>query len=79
MIEDVLLTPEEIEKAHEGKEAADAYEWDLDIAKAAQLKLLKWLNGQCTEHSDRKSNNGQCRRMDCPQCDAELRKQLEGK
>ena len=30
-IDEILLTVEEIDHAHDGKEATDSYEWDCDI------------------------------------------------
>lgn len=72
MIEDVLLTVYEVNE-HFDKPRATEYE----LLRKQCLKLLDWLKGQCTEHSDRKSNNGQCRRMDCPQCISELESKLK--
>lgn len=78
MIEDVLLTREEI-KALIHKTYATSIDCDKAIAKAAQLKLLDWQSERCTEHTHMKPlyRESNVRRWACPQCDAELRKELE--
>lgn len=80
-LEDVLLTAEEIDHAHDGKEATDSYEWDCDINKSQCLKLLEWQKKWCTSHVAKRSRLGwtdrRVRRWECPYCDAELEKLLK--
>jgi glucose-6-phosphate dehydrogenase assembly protein OpcA len=82
MIEDVLLTTTEIldliQNATHEELFSEGLMYD-KMHKAQCLKLLGWLSERCTEHPIvRESGTGYRRRWACPQCDAELRKQLEG-
>jgi len=45
------------------------------IARAAQAKLVRWLEKYCNDHPD--SSWGIVRRADCPHCLDEIRKELE--
>ena len=74
-IDEVLLTREEI-KALIHKTYTTSIDCDKAMAKAAQLKLLEWLNGYC-DNDDHPGYYSDEIRWDCPECMSELESKLK--
>ena len=80
-MEQILLTSTEIAKISDANWDDDE-KFEAEISKAAQLKLMEWLFGICNDDSHYHTQNPATvfhyQRKDCPECMAELKKQLEG-
>lgn len=85
-IDEVLLTDKEIayivhECLHKNPHwHLDSWGISVAVAKAAQLKLLEWLDTSCTSHRSKRVSigvSGYMQRKDCRWCMSELESKLK--